>query len=247
MNTDSPPLSPEQINLLPMRWHEGPVHLVQDEDSLEAAIPLLRSADVLGFDIEVRPAFKKGQNYPPSLLQLADAHAVFIFMLSEIGLPESIRAILADPAVIKAGVAPGQDIRKLNEMAPFRAAGFVDLSELARRACLHHYGLRGMAATLLGFRISKSAQRSNWARATLTPDQVRYAATDAWVSRELYAVLQERLARMPAIPELSFQPPAPAQPPEGEIWRPGDGRRTPPGHAEPVDTRDRRVNCVAPP
>ncbi|MDD3313836.1 MAG: 3'-5' exonuclease domain-containing protein 2, partial [Pseudodesulfovibrio sp.] len=35
-------------------------------------------------------------------------------------------------------------------------------------------------------RISKSAQCSNWAKDRLSPQQVAYAATDAWISRELY-------------------------------------------------------------
>ncbi|MBR6624668.1 MAG: 3'-5' exonuclease domain-containing protein 2, partial [Mailhella sp.] len=41
-------------------------------------------------------------------------------------------------------------------------------------------------ANLLGFRISKSAQCSNWENRELSPQQVKYAATDAWVGRELY-------------------------------------------------------------
>ena len=36
------------------------------------------------------------------------------------------------------------------------------------------------------FRISKAAQVSNWARPKLDNKQVRYAATDAWISREIY-------------------------------------------------------------
>ena len=34
--------------------------------------------------------------------------------------------------------------------------------------------------------MTKSARTSNWARQTLTAKQVTYAATDAWVGRELY-------------------------------------------------------------
>jgi ribonuclease D len=38
--------------------------------------------------------------------------------------------------------------------------------------------------------VSKKAQTSNWARDTLTRAQIEYAATDAWVGRELYRKLQ---------------------------------------------------------
>ena len=35
-------------------------------------------------------------------------------------------------------------------------------------------------------RISKAAQVTNWAREALDEKQIRYAATDAWISREIY-------------------------------------------------------------
>ena len=53
-------------------------------------------------------------------------------------------------------------------------------------------GLRGLAAAILGVRVSKGAQRSNWAREDLTEAQVRYAATDAWVAREIYLAIAAR-------------------------------------------------------
>ena len=68
-------------------------------------------------------------------------------------------------------------------------AAAVDLAALARARGIKAQGLRSLAASLLGFRISKSAQCSNWERDELSPQQIRYAATDAWVGRELYARL----------------------------------------------------------
>ncbi|MEN8142405.1 MAG: hypothetical protein ABFQ82_02270, partial [Thermodesulfobacteriota bacterium] len=57
---------------------------------------------------------------------------------------------------------------------------------------------RGLAAVLLGFRISKGAQTSNWAKDVLAPHQVQYAATDAWVGREIYLALEETMDRTAA-------------------------------------------------
>ena len=57
-----------------------------------------------------------------------------------------------------------------------------------------------LAAIFLGFRIPKGARTSNWAAPRLTEAQVAYAATDAWVCREIYLrmealeFLHERLA-----------------------------------------------------
>ena len=38
-----------------------------------------------------------------------------------------------------------------------------------------------LAAIVLGVRISKSQQTSNWSADVFTPKQIKYAATDAWV------------------------------------------------------------------
>ena len=52
---------------------------------------------------------------------------------------------------------------------------------------------------LLGFRISKGAQRSNWGADSLSDKQLRYAATDAWVGREIYLRLAEMGVINPAL------------------------------------------------
>jgi len=50
-------------------------------------------------------------------------------------------------------------------------------------------GLREMTAILLGFRISKSQQVTNWDAEELTENQLIYAATDAWVGYQIYTKL----------------------------------------------------------
>jgi ribonuclease D len=42
---------------------------------------------------------------------------------------------------------------------------------------------------LLGFRISKSQQVTNWDADVLTENQQIYAATDAWVGYQIFAKL----------------------------------------------------------
>ena len=102
--------------------------------------------------------------------------------------------MLANPKIIKAGVAMDRDVLELNKLAPFEPAGFVDVGKLAKQAGCVNQGLRGLAARLLGFRISKNCQTSNWAHKNLTRAQIEYAATDAWVGRKLYYKLQELLS-----------------------------------------------------
>ena len=71
-------------------------------------------------------------------------------------------------------------------MENFTPAGFLEIAEITVKLGYENRGLRALAALLLGGRISKAAQVSNWARTELDRKQIRYAATDAWISREIY-------------------------------------------------------------
>lgn len=184
-------MSKDEINSCPMERWTGPTSVVRTQDELATAMTKIRGHTLLGFDTETRPAYTKGESYSPSLLQLATETEVFIFQFKQLGLARPLRELLADQNIIKAGVALDYDIRELKKLANFRAAGFMDLGDMAKKAAIKNHGLRGLAAVLLGFRISKGAQTSNWAKEVLAPHQIQYAATDAWVGRELYRALDQ--------------------------------------------------------
>ena len=179
-------LSKTEINSLPLRYYNGAIRIIQTAEQAKDACAILIKEKVLGFDTETRPAFNKGQSYLPSLLQLAGTKVVYLFQLSQCGLTDSIIILLSNVNIIKSGVAINQDLTELQQILNFEPAGFVDLGDIARSKGLPHHGLRGLAAYLLKFRISKSGRTSNWSANQLTKKQIKYAATDAWVGRELY-------------------------------------------------------------
>jgi ribonuclease D len=181
-----------EINLLPLKKYDGPVEIVADDDRLRSVMPELEAERVLGFDIEVRPTFKSGDHFPPALVQLAGKKKVFLLQLKKLKTLRDLSGLLADARVIKAGVAVDGDIAKLREIMKFVPAGFVDLGKMAAKTGIKASGVRTLAAQLLGMRISKGAQCSNWERGELSPAQVLYAATDAWVCREIFLVLETR-------------------------------------------------------
>lgn len=188
-------LSKEEINLLPIGRWEGETHLIQTTGEVEAAASVCSRTSLLGFDTETRPSFRKGQSYAPSLLQLATDREVFLFQLRH-SLPEPLLAILSAPGIVKAGVGLKDDLLNLQALMAFVPQGFVDLAVLARQRGLAASGLRGLAAAVCGIRISKSARTTNWARPDLSPQQIQYAATDAWIGREIY----KRLKTLPEGP-----------------------------------------------
>ena len=184
-------LSKEEINQLPLGRYDGEVIQIGTPEGLAEALKDLRRERVLGFDTETKPSFKKGTTHKPALIQLAGSERVYLFLLRKFPLESDLAALLSDPAIIKAGVAIRDDMRFLTALHDFAPAGMADLGDLARKNNLGVYGLRPLAAQLLGMRISKSARCSNWNNDSLTAQQVSYAATDAWISRQIYLRMAE--------------------------------------------------------
>ncbi len=184
-----PTIAKDKINDLPLARYEGPVSVIAKQRDLLEAVDYLRDESLLGFDTESRPSFRRGDNHPVALLQLAGVERVFLFQLQLLDNLDPLFSLLADPAIRKAGVAIRDDIRKLRDLAEFPQANFVEISDLSRRLDVSNTGLRSLCALFLGFRVSKGAQVTNWARRDLAENQIAYAATDAWVSRLLYLKL----------------------------------------------------------
>ena len=185
-------LSRDEINQLPLRKYEGPIQLIRSDAELLSIEHDLARESLCGFDTETRPAFKKGRSYLPALMQFATDKMVYLFQLHPLTFPNALTRILANPKILKVGVALDKDLKELQKLAPFEPAGIIELSALAKQRGIGNRGLRGLAAYLLGFRISKRAKTSNWEREQLTETQIQYAATDAWVSREIYLKLRHQ-------------------------------------------------------
>jgi len=179
-------ITPEAVNELPIRRYEGDVRLVATPDDLERAAADFAVERATGFDTETRPAFRAGQHYPPALVQVATGRAVYLFQLALLDCSVVLSALLGSPATVKAGVGLAEDLRQLRPMFDFTPAAIVDLGSMARRHGLERSGVRALAALFLGIRIPKGIKTSNWAARRLAPAQIAYAATDAWVCRELY-------------------------------------------------------------
>lgn len=179
----------EELNSFEYRSFEGEITLVDNMDDFYRVLPELRKFRVLGFDTETKPTFKKGKTHKVSLLQLSSADRAFLFRLNKIGLPQELAALLADGSVIKTGAAIHDDIKLLQIRQKFVPAGFVELQTLVGKYGIKDLGLKKMAAIVLGFKISKRQQVTDWDAMDLTPAQVVYGATDAWICYKIYTKL----------------------------------------------------------
>ncbi len=176
----------EALNDLPVQRYEGPIHFVDTPALLHAARLDILGERALGFDTETRPAFSKGESYLPSIVQVATANGVHIFPLRYTDTHGLLGEMLAAQNIAKIGVALAYDLRTLKQVLPFQERHIVDLGIIAKRHRYEQTGVRNLAGLLMGYRIPKGAKTTNWSAPNLTPAQIAYAATDAWVCRELY-------------------------------------------------------------
>jgi ribonuclease D len=184
----------EEINGLPLKSFEGKIVLVEDEESAVKAFKEIDDHVVVGFDTETRPSFHKGQFYNVALLQIALPHTVYLIRLNGTGITKEMVKFFENENILKAGVGVRDDVRVLQKLHRFKAGGFIELTTLSKEAGLQVESVKKLTALLLGFRISKSAQTSNWEAPSLNEKQLSYAATDAWVCLEIYKKLIISLA-----------------------------------------------------
>jgi ribonuclease D len=179
-------ITAEEIQEYDLSWFKGEIVIVDDLKTFDRVMPVIRHEKLLGFDTETRPSFKKGQKNKVSLIQISTDRVACLFRINRIGLPPELAALLGDPKVIKAGVAIHDDIKVLRKIRKFEPAGFVDLQKFVKDFGIQSSGLKKLTAIVLGFRISKRQQVTDWEAEVLSEPQQIYAATDAWVCREIY-------------------------------------------------------------
>ena len=156
------------------------------------AIAYLRSQKVIGFDTETRPCFGPNQpRYGVALLQLSGPEKAYLFRIKNMGMHRRLCNLLADKRIIKVGAAIHDDIRGLQKLREFEPGSFVDLQKIVWEYGIKDKSVKKMTAIILGFRISKTQQLSNWEAEALSESQCKYAATDAWVCREMYLKLMK--------------------------------------------------------
>ena len=184
-------ITPDEIQKLDYVSFPGKIYVIESVGAeFNRAIAYLRTQKVIGFDTETRPTFSPQQpRYGVALLQLSGAGKAFLFRINKMGMHRRLCNLLADEKIIKVGAAVHDDIRGLQKYREFTPSSFVDLQKVVWEWGIRDKAVKKMSAIILGYRISKTQQLSNWEAETLTEAQCKYAATDAWVCREMYIKL----------------------------------------------------------
>jgi ribonuclease D len=176
----------DEINALPLHAFDGTVNVITDKEDLPSVFKQISKHKIVGFDTETKPVFVKGQRHLVALMQIALPDTAYLIRIKFTGITPDIIGFLEDDKILKAGVGVRDDIKALQHLKKFTAAGFVELADMARNAGIEVESVKKLTALLLGFRISKSAQTSNWEADKFDSKQISYAATDAWVCLNIY-------------------------------------------------------------
>lgn len=186
-------ITKEEVDNLDLIQFEGHITVVEDMDVFRREIGGIRRLKLIGFDTETKPSFRKGKVNPTSLIQLATDERAWIIRVSRIGYPRELLDLLSSDEVIKVGAGLNDDLRRLRSDFQFEPGGFLDLQQYVEAFRIEEKGLKKMSAIVLGKRISKSQQVSNWDAERLTEAQLRYAATDAWICLQIYRTLRNSI------------------------------------------------------
>ena len=184
-------ITPAELEKLDFASFPGKIIVIESVGAeFNRALAYLRSQKVIGFDTETRPTFTPAQpRYNVSLLQLSGPDRAYLFRLNKMGMHRRLCNLLASEKIAKVGAAIHDDIRGLQKLHGFNPGGFVDLQKIGWEWGIRDKAVKKMSAIILGFRISKTQQLSNWEADVLSESQCKYAATDAWVCRQMYLKL----------------------------------------------------------
>ena len=184
-------ITPQEMEKLEFASFPGKIYVIDSVGAeFNRAIAYLRSQKIIGFDTETRPTFSQDQpRYGVALLQLSGPDKAFLFRINRMGMHRRLCNLMASDKIIKVGAAIHDDIRGLQRRHDFQPAAFVDLQKIVCEWGIRDKSVKKMAAIILGIRVSKTQQLSNWEAERLSESQCRYAATDAWVCREMYLKL----------------------------------------------------------
>ena len=183
-------ISKEQLAELPKVTYPGNIKVVNTAAEMRRAISILKRYEILGFDTESRPTFRKGATIHVSLIQIATEDVCFLFRIRKITDISPLKEIIESERILKIGLSLHDDSNILSHDHNFKPKGFVDLQKIVPEYNFANTSLQKIYAILFNERITKSQQLSNWDADELSDAQLSYAAIDAWACIRIYKKLK---------------------------------------------------------
>jgi ribonuclease D len=182
-------ITKEEVSLFPAEEFSGKILEIRTIEACEEAVDYLSNFEMLGFDTETRPTFRKGSINGVALIQLSTNDICFLFRLSITGFPVPLIKLLSNPGILKIGLSLRDDFQSMGRRMKFTPQGFVDLQKIVKEHNIEDLSLQKIYALLFHKRISKNQRLTNWEADELSASQQKYAALDAWACLKIYEKL----------------------------------------------------------
>lgn len=169
------------------------IHVPTSAEEFAAATAEIKAAGIVGFDTESRPTFVTGDvSEGPHVVQFSLHDKAYLFQVHRTeGLPYLIE-LLQSAQVIKVGFGLKSDGGQIFSKLGVKFGGVVDLNTVFRmNGYQKEIGVRTAVGLVFNQRFAKSkkATTSNWSQPQLTPQQMLYAANDAYAALKVLEAL----------------------------------------------------------
>lgn len=193
------------------------IHAPASTEEFASATAEIQAAGIVGFDTESRPTFVVGDvSEGPHVVQFALHDKAYLFQLHRAeGMPLLIE-LLQSEQLIKAGFGLKSDRGHIRAKLGVHFNGVVDLNTVFSMDGYHkEMGVRAAVGLVLKQRFAKPRHvtTSNWSQPRLTPQQMRYAANDAYAALKVLEALNLRREDLPIMEAVMEPAPHDAMPP----------------------------------
>ncbi len=130
-------------------------------------------------------------------LSAGDGVCHLVQMPADMGDAKNLKALMTDPDVTKIFHFARFDVAIMKRWLGITIAPVycTKIASKLVRTYTDRHGLKDVTKELLGIDLSKAQQSSDWAAATLSPEQIAYAASDVLNLHAIRAQLDAMLAR----------------------------------------------------
>ena len=162
-------------------------------EEFASATAEIKAAGIVGFDTESRPTFVTGDvSEGPHVVQFALHDKAYLFQLHQTEAHPFLSELLQSDKLIKVGFGLKSDSMQIYAKLGVHLGGVVDLNTVFRLDGYHkEMGVRAAVGVVFKQRFAKSRKvtTSNWSQPQLTPQQLLYAANDAYAALKVLEAL----------------------------------------------------------
>lgn len=168
------------------------VELIASPAALKSLVAEARESPILALDTEAA-SFHRYED-KVYLVQVSTRERTAV--VDPLAVPDldAIGALLADPAVESVFHDADYDLRLLARQFGFSASNLFDTRVAAQLLNEPGIGLAALLKKYLDITLDKRFQRADWSARPLSPDMLRYAASDTHYLPELRDILRDQLA-----------------------------------------------------